>query len=157
MNSTEFKMRAECMRDVTIFLLLVPVSYVVISKLDDFPDVEVTFTSTFELHDIVNYLRLIPDGHVMVETVNTKGKYDGNRRQAVVCPYCKKSGELMVKELVGNDYALREDGTVSESHDQSDTISYRLECDSCGADSDDSDYPEMKPLLDKVLEATDGE
>jgi len=42
-------------------------------------DVEVTFYSTLALDELRDTFRQVEDGHVMLESVNTADKYDGER------------------------------------------------------------------------------
>lgn len=80
-----YKLRAECRVDVAAMIVAVPFATMEIVPVHiegmDIPDVEVTFTSSFGLDGIINLLRDIPDGHVMVETVNFFGLYNGERME----------------------------------------------------------------------------
>lgn len=78
-----FKFRAECRIDVAramqkIYfdsLTMIPLSVAGLSV----PDVEVELSSPDSLEMIIEKLSRIPDGHVMLETVNLKHAYSGER------------------------------------------------------------------------------
>lgn len=79
-----YKMRAECMVDVGRFLSqLVVVDDVTIEHayMGDhmMSDVECTFRSPNDLVALRTFLAAIPDGHVMLETLQLKENYTGER------------------------------------------------------------------------------
>lgn len=75
---TSYKMRAECQVDLGRFLMAVAVrSFTTTASL--LPDMDATFTSPLSLDEIKKLLAKIPDGHVMLETVNFEGQYTGER------------------------------------------------------------------------------
>lgn len=75
---TSYKMRAECQVDLGRFLMAVAVrSFTTTASL--LPDMDAEFTSPLGLDEIKKLLAKIPDGHVMLETVNYKDQYTGER------------------------------------------------------------------------------
>jgi len=79
---TRFKMRAECTHDVTVFLSRVPVVSILIERDLDlmYPDVDVTFVTNVTLDNVRRCIAGIPDGHVMLETVELESNYTGERK-----------------------------------------------------------------------------
>lgn len=75
-----YKFRAECIHDVHLFFQLFQVwtEFRVTALL--FPDVECEFKSALSLADLKAIMTAIPDGHVMLETIQTADQYDGERR-----------------------------------------------------------------------------
>lgn len=77
-----YKFRAECEIDAEQFQEenVDVISDLEINIIDvDFPDVHVTFESELSLEEIIDRMIIIPDGHVMYQTVQPIEKYTGNR------------------------------------------------------------------------------
>ncbi len=75
---TSYKMRAECQADLGRFLMVVAVrSFTTTASL--LPDMDAEFTSPLSLDEIRKLMAEIEDGHVMLETVNYKDQYTGER------------------------------------------------------------------------------
>lgn len=81
-----FKFRAECLKDA--YKAIKPLfktdrkdlEYIDIRPLDkDIPDVVVTISTNLSKEDVLDYLRMVPDGHVMVETLEFDFNYTGER------------------------------------------------------------------------------
>lgn len=76
-------MRAECLADIMKLLTLFDWEHYkiqchyVISKVTDFPDVEVEITVGLELKKLIEILEEVEDGHVMVRTVALRENYSG--------------------------------------------------------------------------------
>lgn len=76
-----YKARAECFIDVARFLATVPLESLTVYRPDPrVGDVIVEFSSALTLAQLGEYLRRIPDGHVMAETVAHFLDYTGERR-----------------------------------------------------------------------------
>lgn len=81
---TEYAFRAEVISDVLKLLklpeVLRSVTYIKIEKEDQIlPDVEVKLVSTLSLEELRKQMREVEDGHVMVQTLNYKNEYTGER------------------------------------------------------------------------------
>lgn len=84
-----FRLRAEFAQDFEMFEKLAGnkitdsfmVNKIIIEKGEQhtLPDVEAGFYSELPIEDIVEILKQIPDGHVMVETINLAHLYTGER------------------------------------------------------------------------------
>lgn len=79
MLATKFKFRSECILDVTRFLNLIEVQSVEITKAATFPDCVVILESKLKLETLVECAQCIPDGHVIVETLQLEENYTGDR------------------------------------------------------------------------------
>lgn len=75
----KYKLRAECLHDINVFLESRTVGCFTIVRPSILPDVQFTFESDLALDDIKSILKTIPDGHVMVETVALEQNYTGER------------------------------------------------------------------------------
>lgn len=91
MKKQTYKLRAECLHDVNVFIEKLGrhswgaiESYrVEFLRFDDgkrMPDCELEFVSGLTLKTILKLLSKIEDGHVMLETVQTLKKYTGERQ-----------------------------------------------------------------------------
>lgn len=71
----KFEFRAECLRDVFLFLDEVSVKYRILTCTfvpdHTFPDVDVSFFAPCQLDDLLGIARSIEDAHVIVETLET--------------------------------------------------------------------------------------
>lgn len=79
-----YKLRGECGDDFIDFETMIrkydPTYIRVDSKqLPPFPDFEASFASVLSLKEIRNLLRLVLDGHVMLQTVARAEDYTGER------------------------------------------------------------------------------
>lgn len=79
LDLTTYKMRAEGMQHVADFANMVFTRTMMLERVHPFPDVDVTFTSELELEDLRDYIRLIPDGHIMLQTLQPADSYTGER------------------------------------------------------------------------------
>lgn len=79
-----YKMRAECMADLTRFLEKVPVESFSAKhmKVQDLllPDLVIEFSSPWNLDQMRPAMAPIIDGHVMLETVALASEYTGERK-----------------------------------------------------------------------------
>lgn len=75
---TNFKLRAECVRDAVKAILNIPMVSIKMEQVR-FPDVELEFTSNLSFEDIKDRLDKIIDGHVMAESLDYIDKYTGKR------------------------------------------------------------------------------
>lgn len=81
-NFFGYKFKAECKADVNNWILNSSCHYKNFNIIPDeygFPDVEVEFTSTLTINQIRNTFVNITDSHVMLESLNYKDKYTGER------------------------------------------------------------------------------
>ena len=75
-----YKFRAETINDIVDLLNNgISFSTITIKQDPEFPDVDVTVVSDLELEDFREELRNVPDGHVMVQTLNYADQYTGER------------------------------------------------------------------------------
>lgn len=76
-----YKLRAECSNDVMRFIENAHghMEGFKMERDKRFPDVDFEFESNLNLEEIISILRLIDDGHVMVQTVKPTGEYTGRR------------------------------------------------------------------------------
>jgi inosine/xanthosine triphosphate pyrophosphatase family protein len=77
-----FKFRAECEHDVKELQQLVSfdIESISVVPISVFPDVEVTLTmDSIYLEQLRDYMRLIDDSHVMIQTLATEPEYTGKR------------------------------------------------------------------------------
>ena len=75
-----YKFRAECIVDVHRFLYsLAPnwVEYHVTAT--TFPDVTVALKTAATLDELCSVIKTVPDGHVMLETIQPLDRYTGER------------------------------------------------------------------------------
>ena len=70
-----YKMRAECLHDVILFLQSKRIYYFKIKKETLFPDVIITFKSSLTKKELNKILNKIEDSHVMKETLELKKDY----------------------------------------------------------------------------------
>jgi hypothetical protein len=84
---TTYRFRAECLHDVTSFLAnsirKIGFQKYTFSQEGPFPDVEVELEADMGLEDLRMELRKIEDGHVMVQTINLKDQYTGERNYSL--------------------------------------------------------------------------
>lgn len=85
MRKQTYKFRAECIHDVLEFMGKAKFQYdIKIERKDFFPDVVVEIATKESIESIVNVFNKIPDTHVVVETIQPKKLYTGDRiREAV--------------------------------------------------------------------------
>lgn len=77
-----YKFRAECQADIKAFEALFHShiqSLTVVPDDDGFPDAIATLVTTRPIVDILATMDAVPDGHVMMETLNTESSYTGER------------------------------------------------------------------------------
>ncbi|MER2996150.1 hypothetical protein [Pontibacter populi] len=77
-----FKFRAECENDVRELQLLISfdIESISVVPISVFPDVEVTLImENIYLEQLRDYMRLINDSHVMIQTLATETEYTGER------------------------------------------------------------------------------
>ena len=87
-NMKQYKLRSECQGDI---LNLIAVAenhgnYLCINSIirhNDLPDCEFTFQTQYTLGDMRELCGLVPDGHVMAETVELEHNYTGTRKDAL--------------------------------------------------------------------------
>lgn len=80
----KYKFRAECNQDIEQFLNALPkneiLSHQTFPDLNGRPDVETIIDfASFNIDKIRDFMRLIPDGHIMVQTVALEKDYTGIR------------------------------------------------------------------------------
>lgn len=77
----QFKFRAEGLTDISALEAISEdkITLIKITKDDIFPDIEVEFKTTLSLDEIRDLFKLVPDGHVMFQTVLPIEKYTGVR------------------------------------------------------------------------------
>ncbi|MCG3175401.1 MAG: hypothetical protein MOGMAGMI_00330 [Candidatus Omnitrophica bacterium] len=85
MRKQTYKFRAECIHDVLEFMKKVKFEYdVKIKRKGSFPDVIVEIATKESIESIVSIFKKIPDSHVILETIQPKKLYTGDRlREAV--------------------------------------------------------------------------
>lgn len=85
MRKQTYKFRAECINDVLEFMKKAKFEYdVKIEKKGLFPDVVVEIATKESINSIVSIFKVIPDSHVVLETIQPKRLYTGDRiREAV--------------------------------------------------------------------------
>lgn len=76
-----FKFRSECFNDILEFMKLhgEHIGKIGIQRNESFPDCECTFTSELDRGELIEKLRDVVDGHVMVQTLEEEENYTGNR------------------------------------------------------------------------------
>lgn len=80
MRKKTYKFRAECIHDVLQFMNKAPFQYdIKIEKKDLFPDVLVELKTKENIASIVSIFEDIPDSHVILETIQPKKLYTGQR------------------------------------------------------------------------------
>lgn len=86
---SKYKLRAECLEDIYNFIKKLgetshtalgtfKVSPCIVEGLR-YPDCVLEFKSSLTMNEIKAILKTIPDGHVMLETVNPAERYTGDR------------------------------------------------------------------------------
>jgi len=84
MERIKYKLRAELVADIFLFIQTYKIYIFKIDKKDYFPDTELEFESELSLNDLIKKISLLPDCHVMVETLQPKDKYTGVRIETIV-------------------------------------------------------------------------
>jgi len=99
MKHYDYRFRAECMRDVKELEKVLQkagvypiwgsheplkngkkwVNRFITERDKEFPDVEVWAQSAMEIEELRDYMRMVDDGHVMVQTLNYTFLYTGER------------------------------------------------------------------------------
>jgi hypothetical protein len=85
-NLNQYKLRAECMADLEKFIKIFEVANDdnekawAITRHKILPDCEMVLTTIFDLDTLKSMLALIPDGHVMLETIALLKDYTGERK-----------------------------------------------------------------------------
>lgn len=75
-----YKFRAESIVDVTRYFNMFPCQYFQVSPIPPIgSDCEVVIGTNKSLEEIRDEMDHIPDGHVMIETLNHHDKYNGDR------------------------------------------------------------------------------
>jgi hypothetical protein len=76
-----FKLRAECLQDIFLFIeaLQYKANNFKIINIEQYPDKELEFETNIQFGAIIEILRSIPDGHVMVQTLSLIEDYTGKR------------------------------------------------------------------------------
>jgi hypothetical protein len=76
-----YKLRAECIFDVTQLMIYLPIiNNILVERDKKFPDCYVTFDSKVDLDTILGYIKRIKgDNHIMYETLQYSGEYNGDR------------------------------------------------------------------------------
>ena len=75
----KYKFRAECISDVYAFAEAATITKLDIRTDPHIPDVEVYISSDLSLSQLREIASEVPDGHVMVQSINTKKLYTGER------------------------------------------------------------------------------
>ncbi len=75
----QYKFRAECVQDVDNLKERLPGRYDV-QFMEGFPDVEVRLSTNLNLNEVLKVMETVPDGHVMLETVEHEEEYTGVRK-----------------------------------------------------------------------------
>lgn len=85
MKKQTYKFRAECINDVLGFMKKAKFEYdVKIERKGLFPDVVVEIATKESIDSIISIFKKIPDSHVILETIQPKKIYTGDRvREAV--------------------------------------------------------------------------
>src|SRR5271154_2388070 len=80
-DRVQYKFRAECLNDVLNLCKLDDLIFknINIETDDDFPDVEVSITTTKTIEELRDIMSIIEDSHVMIETLNITTLYNGTR------------------------------------------------------------------------------
>lgn len=80
-------MRSECMADYSNFraklLKADPICAEIRLEQDRYGEIEAVFSANISFVEIRDILRQIPDGHVMLQTVNRADRYTGERNYDV--------------------------------------------------------------------------
>jgi hypothetical protein len=84
----KYKFRAECKTDVLGFIAITIGSThgFQIEPLENsinIPDVEVVFESELSLNELLDEMRKVPDGHVMMQTLKPFDHYTGEREYSI--------------------------------------------------------------------------
>jgi len=82
----DYKFRAELLADTSLLRRLLPLAQIEIEEISPLGDVEVTIRTTASIDELSEIFGLIPDGHVMVETLTPLSAYTGKRTFAASIP-----------------------------------------------------------------------
>jgi len=79
-----YKLRAECNNDIEQFINVLPedefIAYQTYPDTNGLPDTEAIIElRSFSLTEVINYITLVPDSHVMLQTVALEKDYTGVR------------------------------------------------------------------------------
>lgn len=90
-NRTHYAFRAECTHDIIEFQKqLLNTDYNVLNwdfsykQSSIFPDVECEITINLEIDDLKKLMMLIPDGHILYQTLKPINEYDGVRNYDLI-------------------------------------------------------------------------
>lgn len=73
-----FKFRAEALCDVTGFLeQFIPTKATIIFEME--MDVECIIETVAEIDEVIAYMDMVPDSHVMIQTIKPINEYTGER------------------------------------------------------------------------------
>lgn len=82
MKKETYKFRAECLYDVIKFMQKATFKYdLKISKKSGFPDVIVEISTKESIFNLASIIASIDDAHVMIETIQLRKLYTGERDQ----------------------------------------------------------------------------
>lgn len=78
----KYKLRAECSHDVARFISATHqhLSELKMTRMKNIPDVELEFETEFPLNKVITSLKVVPDSHVMWQTVKPIDEYTGERK-----------------------------------------------------------------------------
>lgn len=80
MYMLKYKLRAECEYDIDILVGILNVDVKKVTPCYNyFPNIEIEFESIWMLEDLRDKLEMVEDTDTMVETLNYKDKYSGER------------------------------------------------------------------------------
>jgi len=82
----DYKFRAEALADISLLRRLLPLAEMKVNEIGQLGDVEVTIQTTASLSELSDILALVPDGHVMLETLAHLSEYTGKRTYAPTIP-----------------------------------------------------------------------
>lgn len=75
-----FKFRAECLHDVSEFLeKFTPSKGAIYFEMEK--DVECIIETVAQIDEVIAYMNLVPDSHVMIETIKPINEYTGIREK----------------------------------------------------------------------------
>ena len=112
-----YMLRSECPRDILCFLRRLTVACLKekhwidsfsVTRFNDFPDCTMEFTTTLSLERIRQILASIPDGHVMLESVDYFTQYSGERNGKISTIY--KALTKAAKSYSDEEFPLEGDG-----------------------------------------------
>jgi len=120
----QYKFRAECRPDVDRLHKVLSAAHIEIidwhiapqtlshkGKQFPIPDVEVSFKTNVPLQTIQHAMRLVPDSHVMIETIQPIGSFSGERiyeRMAPKLEHSKERSANTLKYAAGYTHPLQE-------------------------------------------------